>query len=190
MSQSSVAIWVLVVAVAIPSYAYVGYPVLLWALRLLHRRPHGPPQSGEWPEVTITIPVYNEKAGIRKVLERILQFDYPRDRMQILVISDASTDGTDDIVKEFAGRGVELLRLPHRGGKTAAENAALPLLRGDIVVNTDATIRIPPDSLGKMLRWFADPLVGVVSGRDISMAHVEDDANVGESGYVGYEMWV
>jgi cellulose synthase/poly-beta-1,6-N-acetylglucosamine synthase-like glycosyltransferase len=105
------------------------------------------------------------------------------------VISDASTDGTDDIVSEFAPR-VELLRLPRRGGKTAAENASLPHIRGEIVVNTDATIRIPPDSLGKMLRWFGDPQVGVVSGRDISMAHVEDDANVGESGYVGYEMWI
>src|SRR5256886_12729222 len=71
----------------------------------------------------------------------LFRSDYPADRRQILVVSDASTDRTDAIVREYTGRGVELLRLPRRGGKTAAENAALPLLRGDIIVTTDASAR-------------------------------------------------
>ncbi len=79
---------------------------------------------------------------------------------------------------------------PYAAGKTAAENAAAPLVRGDIVVNTDATIRIEPGSLKALVRAFQDPTVGVASGRDISVGGVQDAANQGESGYVGYEMWV
>ncbi|MDH4132073.1 MAG: hypothetical protein OEV95_09740, partial [Gemmatimonadota bacterium] len=96
----------------------------------------------------------------------------------------------DDIVREFAAAGVELLRLPERSGKTAAENAALPLLRGSIVVNTDATIRILPSAMKPLIRVFEDPAIGVASGRDVSVGDLADEASLGESGYVGYEMWV
>jgi cellulose synthase/poly-beta-1,6-N-acetylglucosamine synthase-like glycosyltransferase len=83
-----------------------------------------------------------------------------------------------------------LLRLAERGGKTAAENASLPLLRGAIVVNTDATIRILPEALKPLIRAFSDPTVGVASGRDLSVSDITSEVNSGESGYVGYEMWV
>src|SRR6185437_14565924 len=89
-------------------------------------------------------------------------------------------------------RGVELLRLDTRRGKSAAENAAGGVARGEIIVNTDATIRILPDALKALIRTFADPKVGVASGRDLSVASVSDaalpTAATGESGYVGYEM--
>jgi len=138
--------------------------------------------------VSITIPVYNEAATIGQTLERILAIDYPADRRQIVVVSDASSDGTDDIVRGFAERGVELLRVPERGGKSAAENAALPFLRGGIVVNTDASIHIPPEAVRRLVAAFADPSVGVASGRDVSVTRIGDVSNQGESGYVGYEM--
>jgi cellulose synthase/poly-beta-1,6-N-acetylglucosamine synthase-like glycosyltransferase len=138
--------------------------------------------------ITVTIPVYNERDAIRTKLEQTLEFDYPRERMQILVISDASTDGTDEVIAEFAPRGVELVRMPTREGKTAAENAALAHVRGDIVVNSDASVRVPPATLKRLIVWFGDPTVGVVSCRDVSVAHAEDNANAGESGYVNYEM--
>ena len=171
-------------------YAYVGYPV---AMRLLTGRtrtavPDTDPR--EWPMVSITVPVYNEERSIRSTLERLLALDYPADRRQILVISDASTDGTDDIVREFSHRGVELLRLPARRGKTAAENAAGAAVRGEIIVNTDATITIPAGALKALVRAFQDPTVGVASGRDVSVGDVHREATGGESGYVGYEMWV
>ena len=82
----------------------------------------------------MTVPVYNAVSSIRETLERILEVDYPRDRLQLLVISDASTDGTDDVVRCLAERGVELLRLPRRRGKTVAENSALAAARGEILV--------------------------------------------------------
>lgn len=176
--------------VALGAYVYLGYPLVLRLLAARSPRdlPAGDPDP--WPSLSISLPAYNEEASIRKTLEGLLALDYPADRRQILVVSDASTDGTDRIVREFADRGVELLRLPERGGKTAAENAAVPHLRGEIIVNTDATIRIPPGSLKPLVRPFQDPRVGCASGRDVSVADVEADANPGESGYVGHEMWL
>ena len=172
------------------AYAYLIYPVILWVLS--RRRPTAPrlPDPPQWPFITITVPSYNEEARLRATLESLLQLDYPAERRQILVISDASTDRTDEIATEFASRGVDLLRLPTRLGKTAAENAAGRILRGDIVVNTDASIRILPHSLKALIRVFQDPTVGVASGRDMSVGDETVEGNGTESGYVGYEMWV
>jgi len=180
----------ILVPIALFGYAYLGYPALL-ALAVRGRR-DGPGAGAhpEWPTLTITVPCYNEERAIGQTIERILALDYPADRRQVLVISDASTDGTDDIVRSFADRGVELLRLPRRGGKTAAENAAAAHLRGEIVVNTDATIRILPGALRALVAVFQDPTIGVASGRDVSVGDLESARNQGESGYVGYEMWV
>jgi len=140
--------------------------------------------------VTVTVPVYNNVATIRATLERVLQLDYPRDRLQFLVLSDASTDGTDDIVREFAIRGIELLRAPTRRGKTAAENAAVAVARGEIIVNIDATVVVPRGSLRPLIRAFDDPTVGVASGCDVSVAAASANETGGESGYTGYEMLV
>jgi len=173
-------------------YSGLGYPALLALLsrfRRARRRAEGTGMAAS-PRVSITIPVYNEAAVIAGTLERILEIDYPAERRQILVVSDASTDGTDEIVGRFAGRGVELVRLPERQGKTAAENAARPYLTGEIIVNTDASIRIHPGALTRLVAAFADPTVGVASGRDVSVANLDDRSNPGEQAYVGYEMWV
>jgi len=179
---------VLAGAVAFVGYAYVGYPCLLKLVSVLRpaRRPPNAPTS--WPAVSITIPVYNEAATIAATLRRTLEIDYPAERRQIVVVSDASTDDTDTIVQGFADRGVELLRVPVRRGKSAAENAALPLLRGEIVVNTDASIQVPPEALRPLIAAFTDPTVGVASGRDVSITRLGAESNQGESGYVGYEM--
>jgi cellulose synthase/poly-beta-1,6-N-acetylglucosamine synthase-like glycosyltransferase len=145
--------------------------------------------------------VYNAASTIRGTVEQLLALDYPLDHLQILVLSDASTDGTDGVVREFSGRGVELLRAPERRGKTAAENAAVSVARGEIIVNVDATVRVPPASLKRLVAAFTDPTVGVASGRDISVdASALEDRSTGdgpslvatgaEAGYVGYEMWV
>lgn len=172
-------------------YAYVLYPLTLAVLaRIRATRVQQPGSDWEWPSVSITIPVFNEAGQMDELLESVLRLDYPSDRLQILVVSDASDDGTDERVKAYAHRGVELLRMPTRGGKTAGENAARALLRGEIVVNTDASIRIDPAALKPMIARFADPTVGLASGRDVSVTRVPGELNVGESGYVGYEMWI
>ena len=183
-----IAIAILVASIAFALYPYLLYPALLRLVASL-RRGRGPVREPrDWPRISITIPVYNEVAVIRSTLESLLLLDYPAEHRQILIVSDASTDGTDEIVAEYADRGVELVRQRTRAGKTAAENAARSALRGDIVVNTDASIRIHPQSLKPLIAAFGDTSVGVASGRDISVARLEDDSNVGESGYVDYEM--
>lgn len=186
----NLAVAALAAAAAFVGYAYVGYPLLLKLVSLVHPRPRSPNAPNSWPSVSIMIPVYNEAATIAATLSRTLQSDYPAEQRQIIVVSDASTDGTDDIVRGFADQGVELLRVPVRGGKTAAENAALPLLHGEIVVNTDASIQVPPQAFRTLVAAFTDPTVGVASGRDVSTTRFGADGNQGESGYVGYEMWV
>ena len=182
------------VLVAVPLvllfYAYFLYPAILW---LLSRRPSWRPPPGEpehWPPITILLPVHNEERILRATLEAILAIDYPADRRQILVLSDASTDGTHAIAEEFADRGVELLVQPRRQGKTAAENASLRVVRGEIIVSTDATTRILPGSVKPLVSVFRDRSVGVASGQDVSAAAAAQESNASESGYVGYEMWV
>ena len=172
-------------------YAYVIYPFLL-RIVARGRRVAAVTADAELPSITITVPCYNEERSIRDTLEALLALDYPAEKRQILVISDASTDRTDDIVREFASRGVELARLAERRGKSAAENAAGPLARGEIVVNIDATIRVAPHALRALVSAFADQTVGVASGRDVSVPSVTEPPaaarGTGESGYVGYEM--
>jgi cellulose synthase/poly-beta-1,6-N-acetylglucosamine synthase-like glycosyltransferase len=181
---------VLGVCAAVVLYTYFGYPAILKLVSLARPGWAPPPEPDEWPLISITVPAFNEEKTIRGTIESLLALDYPADRRQILVVSDASTDGTDDIVKEYADRGVELFRVTDRAGKTAAENAARGQLRGDIVVNTDASVRIQPDAIKELVRCFQDPSVGVASGRDVSVGKESESSNVGEKGYVGYEMWV
>lgn len=183
--------WILIfLPVGLFVYSYFLYPALLWLFGVLRRRTPASEDPAEWPRVSISLPAYNEERSIRQTIDNLLALDYPAERLQILVVSDASSDGTDDIVREYAGRGVELLRLPERGGKTAAENAAAPYLTGDIIINTDATIRILPNSLKPLVKVFADATIGVASGRDVSVGDITREASGAESGYVGYEMTV
>lgn len=182
--------WLLIAApTLLLLYTYLAYPLLLWLLAGV-RRPVPSPTPDEWPSVSITVPVYNEEAQIRSKLEELLALDYPVEKRQILVLSDASTDRTDEIVREFASQGVELVRLPQRGGKGAAEKMAALYVRGEIVVNTDASTRIPSGALKHLVAQFADPTVGVASGRDVSASAHEGDSNAAESDYVGYEMQI
>jgi cellulose synthase/poly-beta-1,6-N-acetylglucosamine synthase-like glycosyltransferase len=176
--------------VLIGIYAYVVYPMILSLSALVRPTRVTVAEGSEWPSVTVTVPVYNAAATIRSTLDRLLELDYPRDRLQLLVISDASTDGTDDIVLGYADRGVELLRLPNRRGKTTAENKAQEFARGEIIVNVDATILVASGSLKRLTRVFDDPTIGVASGRDISSGDADRNGTSAESNYVGYEMWV
>lgn len=170
-------------------YAYVGYPAVL---RLFARRrgaAGAPARQEPLPLVTIVVPAYNEGHQIRDTIESLLAQDYPADRRQILILSDASTDGTDDIVRSYAARGVELMRMAARSGKTAAENASLAHIRGEIVVNTDASVRLDPCAVRRLVEAMADPAVGVASTRDVSVTS-RAATNGAEGSYVGYEMGI
>lgn len=188
---AQVVFWSSLVMVA---YPYVIYPGVVSLIARLRRR--GGEAAGavdepaEWPRISITVPAYNEADSIAATLDNLVAMDYPADRREILVVSDASTDGTDDIVRTYEDRGVSLLRMPTRSGKTAAENAAAERLTGDIVVNTDASVRIARTGIKDLIRQFEDPGVGLASGRDVSVGTESEDAGAGEARYVGFEMWL
>jgi cellulose synthase/poly-beta-1,6-N-acetylglucosamine synthase-like glycosyltransferase len=190
----NLALWLLALSVALPLYAYVGYPLALWVIGRARRSPSATASvasmDGGWPLVSISIAAYNEEAQIGELIKSLLAIDYPRDRLQILITSDGSTDRTDAIAAQYASQGIELLRMPERSGKTKAENASSERLRGEIIVNTDASTRILPASLKPLIAAMSDPKVGCASGRDVSVGSGADEANRGESGYVGYEMAV
>ncbi|MBX3173887.1 MAG: glycosyltransferase [Gemmatimonadaceae bacterium] len=182
---------VVMLAAAIGVYAYFGYPAMLVAVaklssrRAVHRQP-----PTQWPQVTITLPAYNAEHTLRPVLEALVAVDYPADRRRILVVSDGSTDGTDDLVRSYGGQGVELLRLEGRLGKTEVENRAMSAMQGEIVVNTDASVTVHPGAVKALVAALGDETVGVASARDISIASVGAQGHASEAAYVGYEMWV
>jgi cellulose synthase/poly-beta-1,6-N-acetylglucosamine synthase-like glycosyltransferase len=185
--------WLLVATpVGLFLYAYLLYPVLLRLARPRAKIDSAPVDAMvEWPSITISVPAYNAERSLARTLDHLLAADYPADKRQIIVTSDGSTDRTEEIARGYADRGVELLRVP-RGGKALAENAASRLVRGAIVVNTDATIVVPPHTIKTLVRHYADPRIGLVSGRDATVPSDADPARTtrGEAGYSGYEMWV
>ena len=153
------------IAVAVPLYVYIGFPVLLWLLAALVRRAPRP-QPIE-PSVSLLVAAYNEAAVIADKVRNSLALDYPGDKLEIVVASDGSEDATADIVRSFeaenSGR-VRLLNYPLNRGKMAVLNDALRELRGDIVAFSDATSMLAADSLRILVQSFSDPRVGAASG--------------------------
>lgn len=150
-------------AVGLIGYAYVGYSVIVLLLAQFARDTLK--RGNIEPNVTFLITAYNEEKGIAQKLENTLSLDYPKTKLDILVASDGSTDRTDEIVREYAGRGVRLLRVEGRVGKTETQNQAVRQATGEIVVFSDATTRYERDNIRRLVRNYADPRVGAVSGR-------------------------
>jgi cellulose synthase/poly-beta-1,6-N-acetylglucosamine synthase-like glycosyltransferase len=148
-------------------YAYLGYPVFIWCLaRLFRRRPEFPgDSSAHLPLVSVLIAAYNEEAVIEARLSNALALDYPRDKLEIVVASDGSTDGTVDLVRKYEKQGVRLLNYKARRGKAAVLNSAFREVKGEIVLLSDANSHTEPDAARKLVRWFDDPEMGVVCGR-------------------------
>ena len=124
------------------------------------------------PTISLVIPTYNEASVIRQKLENVLQLDYPRDKLEVLVVDSASSDDTQNIVNKFAGehrREINLILIvqPVRRGKSEAINEALRSTRSEILVLTDADVTFPPDSLRKLVQNFEGAEVGAVSGVEV-----------------------
>ncbi len=153
------------VAVAGVVYPYAGYPLALSLLgRLTRRPPAGAP--AELPRLSMIVPVHNEAARIVQKRENTLALDYPADRLEVIFVSDGSTDATVDLLRSGADARTTLVELVDRGGKARALNAGLARASGDIVVFTDASIILEPASLRALVQPFSDSGVGCVSGED------------------------
>jgi biofilm PGA synthesis N-glycosyltransferase PgaC len=167
-------------------YIVIGYPLLLGLMARLRPKPVF--KSTQRKTVSVVIAVHDGERFVGAKLDSILALDYPRELMEILVVSDGSTDRTDAIVQEFAPQGVRLLRVP-RGGKCAALNAAIPQARSEILLLTDMRQTVAPASLQAMIDCFADPTVGVVSGElIIRKGASQDEEDIGL--YRRYENWI
>jgi cellulose synthase/poly-beta-1,6-N-acetylglucosamine synthase-like glycosyltransferase len=154
---------------ALVFYTYLGYPLLIWSLSGIFARRVVPPATDErdLPSVSLLIAAYNEEAVIEERLENALRMDYPRDKLEIVISSDGSTDRTTEIVRYYADRNARLLDYACRRGKATVLNASIPELKGEIILFSDANTQIEAGALRKLVRWFEDPGVGVVCGEMI-----------------------
>lgn len=173
-------------AVLLVLFAYLGYPLTLLALSVVRER--SVRRSGITPSVTAIIAAYNEEAQIEAKLENTLLMEYPRDRLQIIVVSDGSTDGTNRLVTKYAERGVELVETGGRAGKEEAQKRGLSHARGEIIVFTDVATISDSQCLKNLVRNFTDETVGCVTSED---RVIKEDGKIGGEGvYVRYEMWL
>jgi cellulose synthase/poly-beta-1,6-N-acetylglucosamine synthase-like glycosyltransferase len=180
--------WSFFALLALAAYPLVGYPLVIWLISVVRPRPvrRGP----YTPRVTILVPAYNEADCIARCLDNKLELDYPRDKLEIIVVSDASEDGTDDIVRGYESRGIKLLRREVRKGKAAGLNEAIRHASGDIVVFSDANSEFAPDAVRLMMQNFADRDVGYVTGC-LTLVHVRGNTSGQGSGtYIKYENWL
>lgn len=169
-------------------YTYAGYPLLLALVSAV--RPRRVRRGDFESTVSVIITAYNEERDLAAKLENTLALDYPAELLEIIVASDCSSDRTDDIVKEFAPRGVRLLRQPQRLGKTAAQNAAVTQAGGDVILFSDATSLYQPDAVLALLPNFADPTVGCVAGRLIYVEPAQSRVGRGARSYWSYETFL
>src|ERR1043166_516855 len=156
------------VAVTLVVYTYIGFPLGVILRGLFWSRPYRHEDLTYLPTVSIVISAYNDARSSPAKLENILALEYPRERLQVVIASDGSTDGTDAILEPYKERGVKLLSLP-RVGKAAALNAAVNASSGKILVFSDANSIYKADALQQLIRPLADPNVGGVAGNQVYM---------------------
>ena len=176
-------------ATLVTAYSYVGYPALL-ALAAWLRPARPVAKAPITPTVAVIVVARNEERVLEAKLASCLSLDYPRGRLEILVVSDGSEDATERIASSFADRGVRLVALPAAGGKAAGLNAGVAQTGAEILVLTDARQRLAVDAVRQLVANFADPSVGAVSGE----LHLDEDSpsavGQGVGLYWTYEKWI
>jgi len=178
--------WIFYLSLLFISYTYVGYPLVLYIISLFIKREVD--RGNIFPEVSIIIPVHNEGNLIEEKINNCLGFNYPKEKLKIIVASDGSTDNTEEIVRGFESKQIEFLSFPFRGGKVAAQNYAVQFCDSEIMIFTDVAILTNPDCVELIVQNFHDNRVGVVSCKD---AIIEEKEHLkGERSYIRYDMMV
>ncbi|MEW6442065.1 MAG: glycosyltransferase family 2 protein [bacterium] len=173
MTVDGIGIVLFLVTVVLCAATYFLYPL---AIRLGGRiAPYRTLKREIFPSISVLIAAYNEEKSIERKIRNTLALDYPKERLEILVGSDGSTDGTASIARSFAGQGVRLLDFESNRGKTSVQNDLVRASRGEILVFTDAASFLSRDALRKIVRNFADGRVGGVAGR---MRYVDTERNL------------
>jgi cellulose synthase/poly-beta-1,6-N-acetylglucosamine synthase-like glycosyltransferase len=166
------------------SWTYFGYYLTLWSISFFYSRKTNKQEF--FPRISLVITAYNEERRIRQKIENTLALAYPKDSFEIIVVSDGSSDKTEELVRSFQDKGVKLLANPTRHGKHYSQGQGIATTKGEIIVLTDAATFLEVDAIEKIVRNFADPMVGCVSGVD-RVRKVESNLG-GEEQYVKYEM--
>jgi len=181
-------ITITLLSIATILYVYVGYPIILQLLSLLLKTK--PIRQDEMliPEVSLIISCYNEVEVVKEKIENSLAIDYPKDKLKIIIVSDGSDDGTDEIAKKYSTQGVVLIRQEGRLGKTSAINLAMEQVTSAVVVFSDANAMYEPDAIKKLVRNFADETVGYVVGAALYTDGKTSAAAASEDIYWRYEI--
>jgi cellulose synthase/poly-beta-1,6-N-acetylglucosamine synthase-like glycosyltransferase len=170
-------------------YTYAGYPILLMLLTAGRRRPEAA-EPDAWPDISLIVTAYNEEAVLRAKLDNSFALDYPG-KVQIVVVSDGSTDGTDEVARAFEGReGYLFLRQAQNAGKTMAQNAAAAVATGDILVFSDANSIYAADALRRLVAPFTDARTGCVCWELRYTNPQRAAAGKGEGSYWRYEQFL
>lgn len=181
------ALIVFIVSAVVTVYIYFGYPAMIWLLARVRPRPVA--QADVEPSMSIVVAVHNEEEVIEEKIRNSLHIDYPADKLEIIIVSDGSTDRTNTLTRRLSGPRVRLLKIP-RSGKAEALNAGAAAATGDILVLTDANVELAPGSLRILARSFADDEVGGVSGKKkYVVRNGSDTTEQGENLYWRYDQW-
>ena len=166
-------------------YIFFGYPVVLGILSFLFGKKVNKKEF--YPHVSLIISAYNEENIIREKIENSFELDYPKEKLEIIVASE-STDKTNEIVKEYIGKGVVLYAYDNREGKRATLYRTVPLAKGEIIVFSDANAIYKRDAIRKLVRNFFDDRIGCVSGRLIYVNPKKSSIGSGEITYWEYDL--
>jgi biofilm PGA synthesis N-glycosyltransferase PgaC len=179
-------------AIAVVLHTYIGYPVGIYMRSRREKEAEeetGTASKVGLPFVTVLIPAHNEERWIARKIENAIALEYPRERRHILVACDGCTDRTVAIAESYAQDGVEVQQYPQRRGKTALLNRVIPTVATEIVMVTDATAQLSPETLRLLANHFKDPQVGCVTGPRVCVS-TESAASEGEGLYWRYEAWI
>lgn len=178
-------------SLAIVFYSYVGYGMLLWALvkiKNIFQKAKSVPAGFE-PPVTLVVAAFNEADFIEEKIKNTFELDYPGDKLQIIFITDGSSDATPTIVQQY--NNIELLHQPQRQGKVAAMNRAIDFVKNEIVIFCDANTLLSKASVRKIAAHYSDPKVGGVAGeKRILLSDKDAAAAAGEGLYWKYESFL
>jgi cellulose synthase/poly-beta-1,6-N-acetylglucosamine synthase-like glycosyltransferase len=167
-------------------YLYLLYPPLVRGLARAFGRPVA--RGDALPTVTVIVTAYNEEKSIRAKLDNLARLDYPAERLAVLVVSDASSDRTEELVRAYDPRHVSVLRVEGRKGKTACQNAAAAIATGEALIFTDATTELDRVAARRLVANLADPGVGCVAGRLVYVTRADNVTGRNSEAYWDYEL--
>jgi cellulose synthase/poly-beta-1,6-N-acetylglucosamine synthase-like glycosyltransferase len=168
-------------------YVFFGFVVILWLVSPFRRK--FTKQGDATPSVSVIVCAFNEQKHMHRKIVNCLELDYPKDRLEIIVISDGSTDATDQILEDIGSTRVKAHRMAKQVGKAECQNFAAGIARHDLLFFTDATVMHPPDALNLLVRNFADPTVGCVTGKPV-FKRDHGAASLGQTKREKYELYL